>query len=115
MTNYFIDEALHKVLNVKNSIRGDVIFSTFLKTIDHSQSLSTCDDTLQSTLTWNLDRVVVNGDGNCLFTSVANSLIAHIQSGQVDGQLTLARIGLHEYDFHGPSSCVEGFAKCCGR
>ena len=58
-----------------------------------------CDDTLQSTLTsWNLDRVV-NGDGNCLFTSVANSLIAHIQSGQVDGQLTLARIGLHEYEF----------------
>lgn len=53
------------------------------------------------------------GDGNCLFTSVANSLIAYIQSGQVDGQLTLARIGLHKQEFMDP--CVEGFAKCCGR
>jgi hypothetical protein len=33
---------------------------------------------------------------------VANSLIAPIQSGHVDGQLTLARIDLHEYEFMDP-------------
>ena len=103
ITNYFIYTSVQNLPHVKASIRGEIVFSSFLKAIHHSQSLLSSDESLRSTLTaWNFDRVVVNGDGNCFFTSVAISLIAHIQAGHVNGRLTLARVGLQDCDFMDP-------------
>jgi len=49
-----------------------------------------------------LKRITVNGDGNCLFTSVATALIAQLQSGHLDVKATLTRIGVQEKDCYNP-------------
>ena len=100
ISNYYISETMQKQPNIKSRIQGgNVMFTSFLKTVHRSESLSTRDQTLQDTLSsWNFERVNVNGDGNCLFSSVAYTLIAHIQGGYIDGNLTLARIGSESMD-----------------
>ena len=46
----------------------------------------------------------VASDGNCLFTSVAMALIYHFQSGHLDANITLARLGLQEKDHGNPEA-----------
>ena len=47
---------------------------------------------------WNLQKVNIPGDGNCLFTSVAFSLVQRIQSGDAYIIERLRDIGIHEID-----------------
>jgi len=76
-----------------------MFFNGFLYEAHHTRQSQTDDTILSSTLAaWKFQRVPVNGDGNCLFTSVAMALIRHFQNGHVNTRDILGRIGVPESD-----------------
>lgn len=102
---YFISESIvEKGPSVSVKHAASVMFDSFLHTTSQfSGSISPNDASLTNTLTsWNFRRIAVNGDGNCLFTSVAMLLIANVNSGQIGAKETLARLGVEEKDSTDP-------------
>ena len=102
---YFISESIvEKGPSVSVKQVASVMFDSFLHTGEQiSESISPDDAALTNTLTsWNFRRIAVNGDGNCLFTSVAMGLIANINSGQIEAKAALARLGVEEKDSTDP-------------
>ena len=81
----------------------NIYFTSFLALVEgfchkNQQVRSHYLDSLLSS--WNLRRMNVRGDGNCLFTSVASSLIMRIRNGDMTARDILRRMHINETQFH---------------
>ena len=84
---------------------SSMLFNSFLHMVHSTEEHTTDDLALSNTLvSWKFKRMPVASDGNCLFTSVAMALIHHFQSGQLDANITLTRLGLLENDHGNPEA-----------
>ena len=84
---------------------SSMLFNSFLHMVHSTEEHTTDDLALSNTLaSWKFKRMPVASDGNCLFASVAMALIHHFQSGQLDANITLTRLGLLENDHGNPEA-----------
>lgn len=77
----------------------DLLFTIFMAMVKrvHTRPTSSDNSNLDSLLkSWNLKRVIAGGDGNCLFTSVAYSLIERIRCGDETLRHSLICLGVPE-------------------
>ncbi len=80
---FYICNKLQQQSSVQGKLEGGklLVFNSFLAMASSSEP-NTNDVSLDNALhSWNFERMSVAGDGNCLFTSVANLLIQSYESG----------------------------------
>lgn len=78
----------------------DAFFTSFIALVEGLTKKQAPDSNLDILLkSWKLKRVIVPGDGNCLFTSVANSLVQRSQSGDTAVLQILVHLGVPETQF----------------
>ncbi len=79
VSSFYVSNSLEKMSQTADLKTRDTSFLALVRGLSkkHGQE-SNLDKLLTS---WNFKKVAVSGDGSCLFTSVANSLLLRIQSG----------------------------------
>ena len=82
ITHYYITQHLSKLSKSVSLEQRNILFLSILAMIQHScENHHTESTNLESVLSsWNFRKVDVPGDGNCLFTSVALSILERIQN-----------------------------------
>ena len=82
---FYVSITLQKMSKTADFCSKNIFFISFIAMLEgwcNSQQGEVDSSKIDSLLmSWNLKRVVVPGDGNCLFTSVAFSLVQRAQKG----------------------------------
>ena len=98
---FYVSVTLEKMSKTANVDNRNIFFTTFMAMVEglcSSHKSDTQGDQMESLLSsWNLQRVTIPGDGNCLFTSVAFSLVQRIQGGDT---VTRDRLLTLQVQFH---------------
>ena len=84
VSTFCVARSLEKMSNTADLKTKDIFFTSFLTLVKGFQSRQPTDrhNILDNVLSsWNFRRVEVPGDGNCLFTSIAHSLVIRVQCG----------------------------------
>ena len=101
ISSFYVAISLEKMSKTAELKTKDIFFTSFLTLTErfmNTQSRqrsgdSNLDEVLSS---WNFRRVEVLGDGNCLFTSLAHSLVIRVNSGEQAIITQLLAIGIPE-------------------
>ena len=103
ISSFYVAISLEKMSKTADVKPEDIFFTSFLtltKGIMNTQSGQRNEDGDQNLdellSSWNFRRVEVLGDGNCLFTSLAHSLIIRVNSGEQAIITQLLAIGIPE-------------------
>ena len=97
---FYVSIALHRMSENVDFSPRNLFFTSFMAIIEglrerYQSELQS--DQIESLLTsWNLKRIAVAGDGNCLFTSIAFGLVQRIQSGDNVATEILCGLGVPE-------------------
>ena len=109
VSSYYVSLALQDMSMTAVFNSKDIYFTSFLALVqglgkEEMGNDSELDMLLKS---WNFRRVEVRGDGSCLFTSVAHSLIQRIETGDASILQILLQTGVPEQHLKDPEYIVR--------